>query len=227
MEPLDKEKLEQFQQILLDWFEHNKRTFPWRETQDPYQVIVAEMLLQKTNVEKVLPVYTHFLLKYPTVNYLAESELDELVEIIRPLGLLYRAYRMKQWAESVVNSHGGKFPRQAKELRQLYGVGDYMTNAVRAFAYGEQVPIVDTNVIRIFGRVFGIQSERARARTDRSLWNQIGSAVPMELSREYNLALLDFAALLCTARNPKCEICPMSDFCQFYRDYRRVRMKNK
>jgi A/G-specific adenine glycosylase len=216
MQPLEKKKIKRFQQNLLRWFEKNKRTFPWRETQDPYQVVLAEILLQKTNVEKVLPVYVALLEKYPTVESLADAEVSDLVELVRPLGLLYRARRMKRSAESVVQKHGGNFPREKKELRQLYGVGDYMTNAVRAFAYGEPVPIVDTNVIRIFDRVFGLKSARPRARTDRLRWEQIGKAVPRKLSREFNLALLDFAALVCTSRNPKCPKCPMKNFCKYY-----------
>ncbi len=216
MQTFNPQKLRRFRRNLLRWFEKNQRTFPWRETRNPYRVIVGEFLLQKTNVEKVLPVYREFIKQYPTVDTLAGAMLDDLVEYIRPLGLLYRALRMKRMAQSVVTLHGGKFPREKKELCHLYGVGDYMTNAVRAFAYSERVPIVDTNVIRVFDRVFGLKSERSRARTDRLLWEQIGEAVPRKHSREFNLALLDFAALVCTARKPKCARCPMKNFCLFY-----------
>jgi len=178
--------------------------------------MVAEFLLQKTNVEKVLPVYREFLKQYPTIDALAGANLDDLVGYIRPLGLLYRTLRMKRMAQAVVALYGGKFPRGKKELRSLYGVGDYMTNAVRAFAYSEPVPIVDINVIRVFERVFELKSQRPRARTDKLLWEQIGKAVPRKRSREFNLALLDFAALICTVRKPKCAACPMKNFCLFY-----------
>jgi A/G-specific adenine glycosylase len=216
MSTLDRKYLKRFQRNLLRWFQTNGRSFPWRKTRDPYRIILAEMLLQKTNVEKVLPVYRALVKKYPRVQSLANANLRELKAEIRPLGLLYRAKRMKRMAQSVAQNYNGHFPKTRKELRQLYGVGDYMTNAVRAFAYGEQVPIVDTNVIRIFDRVFGLKSKRARARTDKTLWEIIGTAVPQKSSREFNLALLDFAALVCTHRAPKCRECPMQKFCRYF-----------
>lgn len=176
--------------------------------------------MQKTNVEKVLPVYGNFIKKYPSVETLADADPHELKESIRPLGLLYRAERMKKMAESVVSDYGGIFPKERKSLRGLYGVGDYVTNAVRAFAYEEQVPIVETNIIRIFDRVFDVRSDRPRARTDKLLWNLVGTALPKMRSRDYNLALLDFAALVCTARNPRCPNCPMRNFCNYYQKLR-------
>lgn len=179
-------------------------------------MILAEMLLQKTNVEKVVPVYKSIVKKYPTVQLLADAPLRDLTTQIRPLGLVYRAKRMKRMAQSVVRDRSGYFPKTQKELHQLYGVGDYMTNAVRAFAYGENVPIVDTNIIRIFDRVFDLKSQRSRARTDKILWTEIGTTVPEQSSREYNLALLDFAALVCTHHAPKCLSCPMRRFCAYY-----------
>lgn len=213
---LGEKTVERFQRNILNWFRTNGRSFPWRKTRNPYRVILAEMLLQKTNVEKVLPVYKSLIKKYPNVHSLASANLRALTSQILPLGLLYRAKRIKRIAQSVVRDHNGHFPKSAKELRQLYGVGDYMTNAARAFAFGENVPIVDTNVIRIFDRVFGLKSERPRARTDKLIWEKIGVTVPVQSSREYNLALLDFAALVCTHYSPKCHICPMQKFCNYY-----------
>lgn len=214
--PLDQEKLKIFQRKLLRWFKKHGRTFPWRKTRDPYRVIVAEMLLQKTNVEKVVPVYRKILKTYPSVKALASADINQIEKLIQPLGLLYRAVRLKRMAEGVVEDHSGRFPHSEKELNRLYGVGDYMTNAVRAFAYGEPVPIVDTNVIRLFARVFALKSRRPRARTDRQLWEQIGKAVPKKRGRDFNLAILDFAALVCTDENPKCPTCPMKSFCRYY-----------
>jgi A/G-specific adenine glycosylase len=213
---LDPKIQNRFQRNLLRWFQANGRLFPWRRTQNPYRVLLAEMLLQKTNVEKVLPVYKSLLKKYPTVYSLANAPLRDLTREICPLGLLYRANRMKRMARDIVQNYKGRFPKTRVELRKLYGVGDYMANAVLTFAYGENVPIVDTNVIRIFERVFGIKSERPRARTDSEFWEFIGKTVPSHSSREYNLALLDFAALVCTYHSPKCPDCPMKKFCKYY-----------
>jgi A/G-specific adenine glycosylase len=216
LKPLDQDKLRIFRQKLLLWFQKHGRTFPWRKTRDPYRVLVAEILLQKTNAAKVLPAYRQLVKKYPKVRDLASANVADLRSIIRPLGLLYRARRLKKMARGIIINHGGKLPLTQKELKKLYGVGDYMTNAVMSFAYEQPVPIVDTNIVRVFARVFGTKSPRPRARTDRMLWERIGTAVPAKRARDFNLALLDLAALVCTARDPKCSVCPMIRICLYY-----------
>lgn len=217
MQSLEKLKSAKFQRNLFRWFEGNGRLFPWRQTQEPYRVIVAEFLLQKTNVEKVLLVYGNFIKRYPTVEILADAPIQEITEFIRPLGLLYRAGRMKKMADSIVSNYGGVFPSNKKLLRSLDGVGDYIANALLTFAFGQRVPIVDTNIVRIFDRIFGIKSDRSRARTDRRFWELVGTVVPKKHPREYNFALLDFAALICTAQDPSCPTCPMRNFCNYKR----------
>jgi A/G-specific adenine glycosylase len=215
--PLDKKRITIFRQNLLRWFWQHGRTFPWRQTRDPYRVLLAEMLLQKTNVAKVLPVYKQLVAQYPTVQNLAKANTTDLKIIIRPLGLLYRAHRLKKMAQGVVTKHDGMFPNTPKELHNLYGVGDYMTNAVLSFAYEQPRPIVDTNVIRVFDRFFGVKSRKPRARTDQMLWQTVGQTVPPKRAREFNLAILDLSALVCTAREPQCAVCPLKKTCLYYK----------
>lgn len=114
----------------------------------------------------------------------------------------------------------GKVPLQRSDLLKLPGVGLYISNAVRSFAFNAPVPILDTNTIRIFDRLFGLRSKLARARTDKTLETEIGNYLPKHNSREFNYALLDFGALVCTAQRPKCEACPLRSICQYYRGIR-------
>jgi A/G-specific adenine glycosylase len=117
-------------------------------------------------------------------------------------------------AQIVATEHRGEIPHLKEELLELPGIGDYIANAVLCFAYGESVPLLDTNIIRILERVFGIRSSKVRARTDKELWKAVERIIPPGKAKEFNLAMLDLAALICTSRNPKCSICPTADICK-------------
>lgn len=207
----DKEALEQFQQALVDWFQTFGRALPWRHTADPYQVLVAEMLLQQTDARKVVPVFETLVNQYPTATLLAAADRAEIEALIEPIGLHYRAERLHRLAVSLAV---GGVPSDEHELLKLHGVGRYMARAVMCFAYGQPVGVLDTNVLRILDRVFGIRSERSRPHTDREMWDMVNRLIPTAAAREYNLALLDLAAALCRPTNPKCGECPL-DFCQY------------
>lgn len=215
MRGLERRRVE-FQGLLLAWFSASGREFPWRRTRDPYKILLAEMLLQKTDSSKVLPVYREFAREYPTVESLANARLPSIKRLIRPLGLHYRANRLRLMARAIVSGHGGRVPTTAPELRRLPGIGPYMANAVLAVAFNQPVPIVDTNVVRIMRRVFGMRSSKARERTDGAFWSRVALTVPEDRGRNYDLALLDLGALICTARNPRCCECPVQHACGYY-----------
>lgn len=206
-----------FARKLLIWYEGNKRDyFPWRRTRDPYKILVAEMMLQKTTSKQVIGVFDRFLEKYPSLASLANASVTEIEAEITSLGMEHRrAKRFKKWAEEIVRRYNSQVPCGKEELISLPGVGEYIANAVLCLAYDEDVPLLDTNVVRVLGRVFRIRSMKARARTDRALWKTYKMMIPKGKSRDFNLAMLDFAALICTAKNPRHEICPMSKLCQF------------
>lgn len=206
-------KIQNFQAKLLCWFAKNKRDFPWRHTSNPYHVLLAEFLLQQTNVRKVPAVYNELLERYPSVKDLAEASEAELRETVGKLGLSYRAERLKKTAQRAVDLYHGTIPGAKEELLKLPGVGEYIANAVLCFAFGRETPLVDTNIVRILRRVFGVNSSRPRPRTDKELWAKTASLIPKGKAREFNLALLDFAALVCTHYNPKCSTCPVKDLC--------------
>lgn len=208
--------LKEFQNRLLTWFGREGRTFPWRQTTDPYKVLVAELLLQKTNVRKVPPVYREFVRRYPDSTALAVASLDHVHELVQPLGLFYRAERLISAARDITEKHSGVVPNSRDDLLALQGVGDYVANGVLCFAYGQQVALLDTNIVRLLERVFDIKTDKARARTDKALWRRVESMIPDGLARDFNLALLDFAALVCTARKPNCSHCLLKSLCAHY-----------
>lgn len=205
-----------FQNNMLIWWKNNKRIFPWRETRDPYKILCSEVLLQQTNAEKVVPVYNKIISDYPEPADLSEAETEELEEIIKPLGLLKRAGRLKKIAAEITQKYDGIIPADKKALIKLPGVGNYTANAVICFAFEKQVGVLDTNTIRILARVFDIKSDKARPRNDKNLQNQLNKVIPKNKSKIFNYALLDFAALICTAENPNCGKCVISRICFYY-----------
>ena len=212
---VNKPKKEEFVKILLAWHAENKRTFSWRETKNPFHIFIAEIMLQKTDVTKVSKVYDKFIKKYPTSQVLASAELDELRKELALLGIHKRAERLKRAAEKIVLEYGGVVPSKKEELLKFPGVGEYIANAVLSFAFNKDVPIVDTNIIRLFERVFGIKSSKSRPRNDRIIWEFASQLVPKGRCKEYNQALLDLAASFCKCKNPHSDICPENILCSY------------
>ena len=201
-----------FQSQLLDWSVQNWRDFPWRKTADPYAVFVAESLLQKTDAAKVVPVYEAFLRRYPNFQTLAIAPLPELANLLKPLGLFFRAERLSRAARIVVQDWNGKLPHSAKALMQLPGIGKYSARAICANAFDMPEPILDTNVVRILERFFGLKGGRVKSRCP-MLWQAAEQVAPTSQMSRWNLTLLDFGAQVCTARNPGCDRCPLSKKC--------------
>jgi A/G-specific adenine glycosylase len=200
---------------LLEWWPKNARDFPWRKTQNPYYILIAETLLRKTTAKQVEQMYPTFLEKYPSPSHLALADLRTLRKILKPLGLENRrAASLKKLAQVIVAKYGGAVPRRREELMELPVVGRYATNAVLCFAYGTEAPLVDTNVVRIITRFFSFESRKTRLKDDPYMWMFAESLLPAGRARDFNLALLDFAAQVCRARNPKCGECIVRNMCK-------------
>lgn len=210
----DQDPKRYFSDVLLAWYEKNRRNFPWRTTSSPYKIAVAEALLQKTSARNVLPIYGAFLKRFPRVQDLAWAETDFIVEMLKPLGLPARAQRLHQLAVDITMSYGGNFPRSTKELRKLPGIGPYGAAAIMCQAFGERTPMIDVNTMRIFQRVFSI-SVNMRSAPNKRLQALVLSYMPDRRCKDYNLALLDLGALLCHASNPQCDLCPLAKLCDF------------
>lgn len=217
-EPLEsafQAKVGRFAEGILEWYKQNKRDYLfWRNTKNPYYILVSEMMLQKTTVKQVQNVIHKFIERFPTPRDLVNASIREIEELITPLGMQHkRAVRYRKWALIVVEKFDGQIPDSAEELISLPGIGPYIANSVLCLAFGKEVPLLDTNIIRILERVFDIKSSKARARIDKKLWDFIRSITPSGKSKDINLALLDFGALVCTAKNPKCPICSINEIC--------------
>lgn len=205
-----------FRHALQKWHKHHVRQFPWRERpRDSYRIIVAELMLRKTTAAQAAGVYPDFITAYPTWGALAAADIEALRRILRPLGIADRARLLHQLAAHVVVDFHGRLPADAEVLTGLPGVGRYTANAVLAFAHGRGVALVDRNVIRVLHRVFGWSSDKRRPHLDSDLWVLAQSLVPRSGSRDYHFALLDFAALVCRARKPRCWECPLAQNCQY------------
>ncbi len=212
--PSRQERSERFASLLLQWFAKNKREFPWRPARNPYQAAVAEILLQKTSATNARPVYEQFIRSYPTVHDLAAADPEALARLLRPLGIPRRALLIQQLAKEVIAKHGGEFPDTEEMLRSLPGLGPYGAGAVASQAFSRRAPMIDINVMRIFGRVFSIPSS-PRAGPPRRLREAVLEAMPRGDEARFNLALLDFGALVCRKRDPQCATCPLANLCDY------------
>lgn len=201
-----------FRNTLVAWFLTNGRTFPWRRTEDPYAILVAEILLHRTYAGKVVPAFTKLLDRFPHPGHLAKASEEELVEIVRPLGFLYRARVLKGLGCALMERFHGVVPDDARKLKEIPGVGDYTANAVLCFAYRHPVPIVDRNVTRLYQRIFGLPPQITKGPT-KAVWRFAEKLLDRQRAREFNWALLDFAALVCKDRDPICANCALSRLC--------------
>jgi A/G-specific adenine glycosylase len=210
----DPRALRRFRQGLLRWYERHGRDLPWRRTRDPYHVLVSEIMLQQTQVERVIPKYHEFLERYPTLEALATADVAEVKRTWYPLGYNVRPVHLHGIAREAVARYGGRLPADDKALRLMKGIGRYTAGAVRSFAYGERAPIVDTNVRRVLGRVF--HGTDGRRIPTVSLWTLAARLLPRVRVYDFNQALMDFGATWCTPRKPLCLPCPMRRFCRAY-----------
>jgi A/G-specific adenine glycosylase len=196
------------------WSTKNLRNFPWRRTTDTYAIFVAEFLLQRTDAVTVTPTYNDFIACYPTIQDLASANIEEIANLLKPLGLFFRADRICQSARIILEKYNGKMPQSERELLELPGVGIYTARSICANAFGQPLAILDTNVARILERFFGLQGERVKSRC-KLLWQAAEIVAPKKEVSRWNLTLLDFGALVCTAQKPKCDRCPLAKRCHY------------
>lgn len=207
------EEITIFQYLLLDWYDKNKRDFPWRYTFDPYKVMVSEMLLQQTNVEKVIEPYIKIIETYRDISELANADISFLKGVFKDIGLFYRADRLKSIAKEIVCNQDGQIPDKWNSLIKIKGIGSYICCAILCFGFNKPYAVLDTNVIRILERLFDVKSEKNRPRDDTKLWEFAQIMLPGDRYIDYNYAILDFGSSVCTAYNPKCKLCKLKVLC--------------
>jgi len=198
---------------LLAWYDANRRDLPWRRTADPYRILVAEYLLQRTRVASGTPYYERFLDRFPTVRDLAAASLDEVLAVWEGLGFYGRARNLHAAARAIVERHGGQIPRSFEELESLPGVGPYTAGAIASIAFGIPVPAVDGNVTRVIARLFRIREDVSKAVARRRIAEIASRLVPPERPGAFNQAMMELGAMVCTPKLPRCPECPMEGIC--------------
>ena len=201
---------------LLTWFAENGRDLPWRHTRDPYRILVSEVMLQQTQVDRVIPYYGAFLDRFPTVVELATAPTAEVIKAWAGLGYNRRAVNLQRTAQAVVRDLGGLFPGQPEALQALPGIGPYTAGAVACFAFERDVPFLDTNMRRVIHRLFVGPEVPVLLAKERELVALAAAAIPAGRGWEWNQSLIEFGALQCTARRPACVVCPLQRSCQAY-----------
>jgi len=205
-----------FRRRLLGWYGRHGRDLPWRETRDPYRVLVSEIMLQQTQVDRVLPKYHEWLERYPTFEALADASEKDVVRTWYPLGYNIRPRRLQAIARESVSRFDGTLPDDEVTLLSFKGIGAYTAGAVRSFAFGKRAAILDTNVARVLFRVFvGRGDSRSHAMKKR-LWALSEAVLPHRHVYDFNQALMDMGATVCSARKPRCEVCPLSSGCRSF-----------
>ncbi|KKG13678.1 HhH-GPD family protein [Methanosarcina mazei] len=201
---------------LLIWGEQNLRKYPWRETLDPYKIAIAEVMLHRTKADQVKDIYEEFLIKYPDFESIIKAGREAIKDNLKSLGLFWRADLLYDMAVEVIEEYDGKLPLDRKKLMAMPGVGNYISAAILCFGYNLPEPVLDTNTVRVLGRIFGLKI------TDSSRRSKLFHDVMYDLvhfwdPRTVSFSLIDFANAVCIpGERPRCEICNLRDICKFY-----------
>jgi A/G-specific adenine glycosylase len=207
-----------FKILLSNWYSQNKRDLPWRNTKNPYHVWVSEIILQQTRVAQGIGYYYRFIESFPTVFDLAKANEDDVLKVWQGLGYYTRARNMQVAAKMIIQDFDGKIPHDYESLLKIKGIGAYSAGAIASFAFQIPVPAIDGNVYRVISRIFGVFSSPQTAVGKREFHSLVLELMDKDKPDEFNQGLLDFGALQCVPRNPKCTICPINTYCYAYRN---------
>jgi A/G-specific adenine glycosylase len=202
-----------FTGILIKWYRTNKRDLPWRETPEAYKVWLSEVILQQTRVAQGLSYYHRFVETFPTVHDLAEAPEEMVLKLWQGLGYYSRARNMHHTAKIIANDFGGNFPNTASGLEVLKGIGPYTAAAISSICFGEKVGVVDGNVNRVISRFFGVLDAVDTKEGKGKINSIVSDLVPAKKPGDFNQAMMEFGALLCTPQAPECAICPLETAC--------------
>ncbi|WP_346023996.1 A/G-specific adenine glycosylase [Alkalibacterium indicireducens] len=206
------DKIEAFQKTLLDWYDANKRDLPWRRTSNPYYIWISEIMLQQTQVDTVIPYYERFIDTLPEISDLAAASEDTLLKLWEGLGYYSRVRNMKVAAGQIMADHNGIFPEDYDAIKSLKGIGPYTAGAVSSIAFNRPHPAVDGNVMRVLSRLFEIELDIGKASSRKVFEEMIHLLIDRERPGDFNQALMDLGATICTPKNYKPETSPVKDF---------------
>ena len=212
---LDSAPLSSMRESILDWWEKGKRRYPWRNTKYPYRILIAEVLLHRTQANQVVPVYKSFIKRFPNIEVLEKSDESDILNILYPIGLHWRSKLLHAMAKEIIVKYNGIIPEDFETLTSLPGISHYIASALRCFAFGYPDVLLDTNTVRVTGRILGlkINDSSRRSKQFRLVSEKF---IDTQQPREFNWALIDFAALICKSRIPVHEKCPIKYQCAYY-----------
>jgi A/G-specific adenine glycosylase len=222
-----------FNSRLLKWHKkENQRELAWKGEKNPYFIWLSEIIMQQTRSEQGAPYYLKFKEKYPTIVDLANAPLDDILKTWQGLGYYSRARNMHKAAHQIINEHGGKFPKEYHNLIKIAGIGDYTASAIGSFAFNQHLAVLDGNVIRVLSRLFGIETAFDSTAGKKEFKALADKALMKSKSSDYNQAIMDFGATICTPKKPQCHICPLQTLCacgtpEKAADYPRKKPKKK
>ncbi len=205
--------MDSLQTALLNWFQAEQRSLPWRQNYLPYEIWISEIMLQQTQMDRVCLYFARWMEHFPTVAVLATASEDAVLKCWEGLGYYSRARNIRKTAQILMEIHEGEIPQKPKELLQLPGIGPYTAGAISSIAYNCDVPVVDANIERIFARLFNIDFVPGSPEAKRLNWQKAEEILPQGHARDFNQGLMELGALICRPRNPDCTICPVADRC--------------
>ncbi len=200
---------------ILEWGTKNLRNYPWRDDfNDSYRMLIAEVMLHRTKADQVKPIYEIFVKKYPDFKSIARSNEEEIKKDLQSLGLNWRSAQLYKMAKEIQERYEGTVPQDMDKLIELPGVGPYIASAILCFVYDENIAVLDTNIVRVIGRIFGLEV-RDSSRRSKEFRSIMKDLISHGEPRRFTLSLIDFAALICRPSRPRCEICPLKGICKF------------
>jgi len=208
------QRKQRFRSALLRWYHHHGRDLPWRDTRDPYAILVSEFMLQQTQVASVLPYYDRWLRRFPDFHALARALQSDVLHAWQGLGYYARARNLHAAAKTILTKYGGRCPRDVPSLQSLPGIGRYTANAIASFAFDQPVAVVDANIARLMARLFNIQIPSDSSAGRNLIWDLASRLAGHKHTRVLNSALMDLGAMICIPRAPKCGLCPVQKFCR-------------
>ena len=203
-----------FQEQLLGWFRQFQRDLPWRRTQDPYRIWLSEIMLQQTRVAAAIPYYERFLKRFPDVRTLAEAPEEEVLRLWAGLGYYSRARNLQKAAHQIVAKHAGQFPNHRDDTLALPGIGNYTAAAILSIAFGEKLAVLDGNVARVLARLGAVRGDLRESRRWQELQETADAYLDSESPGDWNQAMMELGATLCTPKSPQCLLCPVAQFCK-------------
>lgn len=211
---------QQFSHVVLDWYQrYGRKTLPWQLDKTPYQVWLSEVMLQQTQVATVIPYFQRFMARFPNVRQLAEAPLDEVLHLWTGLGYYARARNLHKAAQTIVAQHGGEFPTTFEQIAALPGIGRSTAGAILSLSLGQHYPILDGNVKRVLARCCAVEGWPGKKEVENRLWQISSDVTPANGVGQFNQAMMDLGAMVCTRSKPKCELCPLNAGCIAYANH--------